>query len=195
MSEFIGYVVSSKKPTNLDGLLCHVTDESQADQSKPILIVGWQEAKSHEGYKSVIDRGLCKDKFWTFSKSESRSDFEKDMSKFVKYCYEKRLEEIRYFYVNVISVSITKLKKLVSIFKSEKRKNIYISNDMVYVPFKGDILGVSLSVLSYCGVKKDKVIEKIKSNVANKVIDGTKSYVVSISKRLGNKKYALPYFV
>jgi hypothetical protein len=78
----LGYIVTDRKLTNIDGFVEQVNDISLADPTKPILIVGWKKAKQDPRYESILDKQLDENVFWTFSKTESRSDFEDDLKNF-----------------------------------------------------------------------------------------------------------------
>jgi hypothetical protein len=56
------------------------------------------------------------------------------------------------------------------------------------------MLGLSLSILEYCGIPMVKVLDRIKSRGIN-IIEDNKKFIFKLSKQLGNKKYALPYFI
>jgi len=191
----LGYIVSDKKISKVDGFVGQVNDISLADPTKPILIVGWENAKKHVGYKSILEKELGNNVYWTFSRSESRSDFEKDLENFYDIIYNNILNKINYIYINIFKLKYNKIKKLYNIVFYSEVKNIYISNGMVYIPYCGDILGLSLDMLEYCGIAKDKVIKMLKSSSSNVVYEDDNKFVFKISKRLGNKKYALPYFI
>ena len=98
-------------------------------------------------------------------------------------------------YIDIFKLKYNKIKKLYSILFSRENKNIYISNGVVYIPYKGGVLGLSLVVLEYCGIKTEKVLQRIKSNPNNNVFEDDNKFVFKLTKRLGNKKYAVPYFI
>ena len=191
----LGYIVTDKKLTKIDGFVEQVSDITLADSTKPILVVGWKNAKKYSGYKSILDKSLGDNVYWTFSRSESRSDFEQDIEKFYNIIYNNILNKVNYIYIDICKLRYNKIKKLYNIIFSKDVKSIYISNNVVYIPFGGNILGLSLDVLEYCGINKDKVISKIKSNPNNIVFEDDNKAVFKIVKCLGNKKYALPYFI
>ena len=66
---------------------------------------------------------------------------------------------------------------------------------MVYVPYNGNILGLSLAIFEYCGIKPSKVLSRIAANRCNRIVDDNDKFVFKIRKQLGNKRYALPYFI
>jgi len=191
----LGYIVTDKKLKNIDGFVEQVSDIESADATKPILLVGWKNAKSNKYYTSILDKQLADNLYWTFSKSESRSDFEDDLEKFYNIIYNNILNNINYFYIDIFKLKYNKIKKLYNIIFSKEDKNIYISNNMIYIPYKGSILGVSLNVLEYCGIMREKILEKIKCNPNNNVFEDDNKFVFKLAKRLGNKKYAVPYFI
>jgi hypothetical protein len=191
----LGYIVTDRKMNDIEGFVEQVKDYTDADSTKPILIVGWDNAKLHRGYKSILEKELAPGVFWTFKKSESRSDFEQDLKNFYQYVYNVILDNIDYYYINILSLRYNKLKKLYSIFNSKERKNIYISDNLLYTLYDGKVLGVSLDVLEYCGVKRDKVLALLSSNPANKIYDNSHKWMIRLCKYLGNKKYAVPYFI
>ena len=191
----LGYIVTDRKLKDIDGFVEQVNDISLADSTKPILVVGWKNAKNCDGYTSILEKQLGENIYWTFSKSESRSDFEADLQTFYSIIYNNILNNINYNYIDIFKLKYNKLKKLYSILSSREDKNIYISNGVVYILHEGSVLGLSLTVLEYCGIKTEKVLQRIKSNPNNNVFEDDNKFVFKLTKRLGNKKYAVPYFI
>ena len=187
----LGYIVTERKIKNIDGFVAQVDDISLADATKPILIVGWKNAKKDPRYKTILDKQLDENVFWTFSKTESRADFEEDLKIFYNYIYGHILNNIIYNNINIFKLNYNKIKKLLNIIKN---KNIYLSNNLLYIPHEGGILGLSLSILEYCKIPSWKVIKKIKELGGN-IIEDNNKLIFKLSKQLGNKKYAIPYFV
>lgn len=190
----LGYIVTSKKMTNIEGFVEQVGNISEADSTKPILIVGWKNAKEFEGY-NILDRKLSDGVFWTFSKSENRYEFEKDLKKFYEYIIDSITKNIIYTYVDIYKLKYSRIKKLYNIYNSNIRKNIYISNSMIYTAYNGHVLGVSLPILEYCGIKREKVLERLKKNHFNNLHYDTSKESIKIGRFLGNKKYAMLYFI
>ena len=191
----LGYIITDRKMNDIEGFVEQVKDISEADSTKPILIVGWGNARLHSGYNSIINKELAPGVFWTFKKSESRSDFEQDLKNFYKYIFNNILNNINYYYINILNLRYNNIKKLYNIFNSKEKKNIYINNNLLYLMYEGKILGVSLDILEYCGVKRDKVLSLLSSNPDNKIYDDSSRWIAKIGKYLGNKKYAIPYFI
>jgi hypothetical protein len=191
----LGYIITDRKMNDIEAFVEQVKDISEADSTKPILIVGWDKAKTNSGYKSILEKELEPGVFWTFKKSESRSDFEQDLKNFYKYIFSNILDNISYYYINILNLRYNNIKKIYNIFNSKEKKNIYINNNLLYLMYEGKILGVSLDILEYCGVKRDKVLSLLSSNPGNKIYDDSSRWITKIGKYLGNKKYAIPYFI
>lgn len=187
----LGYIVTDRKLKNIDGFVEQVDDISLADPTKPILIIGWKNAKKDPRYSSILDKQLDENTFWTFSKTESRADFEEDLKVFYNYIYNNILNNIIYNNINIFKLNYNKIKKLLNIIKN---KNIYLSNNILYIPHEGGILGLSLSILEYCHIPREKVLDRIKKLNAN-IIEDSGKFIFKLSKQLGNKKYAIPYFI
>ena len=187
----LGYIVTDRKLKNIDGFVEQVDDISLTDPTKPILIIGWKNAKKDPRYSSILDKQLDENTFWTFSKTESRADFEEDLKVFYNYIYNNILNNIIYNNINIFKLKYNKIKKLLNIIKN---KNIYLSNNILYIPHEGGILGLSLSILEYCHIPREKVLDRIKKLNAN-IIEDSGKFIFKLSKQLGNKKYAIPYFI
>lgn len=187
----LGYIVTEKKIKGIDGFVEQVDDISLADSTKPILIVGWKTAKRDGRYSSILDKQIDDKVFWTFSKSESRADFEEDLKNFYIFIYNNILNNIIYNNINIFKLKYNKIKKLLNILKN---KSIYLSNNMLYIPHEGKVLGLSISILEYCGISREKILKKIKE-LNGKIIEDNNKFIFKLSKQLGNKKYAIPYFI
>lgn len=187
----LGYIVTDRKMKGIDGFVEQVNDIKLADATKPILIIGWKRAKQDSRYVSIIEKKLDEDVFWTFSKTENRVSFEEDLKSFYNYIYNKILNNIIYNNINIFKLKYNKIKKLYNIIKD---KTIYLSKDMLYIPYEGRILGLSLSLLEYVHIPKEKVLNRLR--VLNvKLIEDNNRLVFKLLKQLGNKKYAIPYFI
>ena len=190
--EKLGYIITDRKLKGVWDLLEQVDDISLTEPSKPSLLIGWKKASEMEGYTSIIEKKIGENLYWTFSKSESRAEFEKDLDLFTKKCITQATEYIKYYYVNVMRLTYSKAKKLLEIIDAEPKRTIYISGGMMYIPYDGDVLGISLYILSYCGVKVSKAKKRVSTH---NIVQDTDKEVMQLRKMLGNKRYALPLFV
>lgn len=190
----LGYIVTEKKLSGVYGFVKQVSDVSDADLTKPTLIVGWELAKQFDGY-NILDRRLGDNLFWTFSRTENRSTLESDLMKFYEFVKKKVVENCDYKFVSIFQLTLEKAKKLVSILNSSRKRNIYISNDIVYVKYGNTVVGVSLVELEYCKINPDKVLKKINGNTNLRVFTNNDWKIQKLERFLGNKKYAVLCFI
>lgn len=194
--KILGYIVTEHKMKGIESFVEQVNSIELADSTKPILLISWKNAKKHPKYANILDRKLDTNLFWTFSKSENRSDFERDLEKFYTYIFTNISNTVTYYYVNILKLRYTKIKKLYNIINSNIDKNIYINNRMVYIPFQSDkILGLSLQIMSYCGIKQSKILSRIFNNSHNKQVDSTDRNTIKLERKLEDKKYVIPFLI
>lgn len=194
--QILGYIVTEHKMKGIENFVEQVNSIELTDSTKPILLIGWKNAKKHPKYTNILDRKLDTNLFWTFSKSENRSDFENDLVKFYSYIFANISDNVTYYYVNILKLKYSKIKKLYNIINSDIEKNIYINNGMVYIPYASNkILGLSLQIMSYCNIKASKILTKIFENKHNHQIDSTNKEIVRLERKLGDKKYVMPFLI
>jgi hypothetical protein len=193
----LGYIVSDRDIKGLKSFVGNVRDISQTDPTKPILIIGYKNAQKHPNFKNILDKKLDNNVFWTFKKTESHSDYEVDIENFYKYTINNILKITKYYYINMLAIRYNKFKKLYNILLySKERKHIYFSSKMIYFSHNGNMFGISLSLLDYCGVSSDKIINRIKSNRNNIICYDNNNKVHNIVKEIGyNNRYAVPYLM
>ena len=193
----LGYIISDNVINEKNGFVGYVNDISEADPTKPILYIGYKNAKKVEGYKNILDKKIKDNIFWTFKKTESRSDYEIDLENFYKYIINNILDNINYYYINIIYIKYNKLKKLYNIlFNYREQKYIYISKNMIYFQYENNTYGISLSLLEYMGISTEKILQRIKSNKSNNIIYDKTEKVHKILKEVGyDNKYSIPYLM
>lgn len=192
----LGYVVSKRKIKNIVDFVGLVNDvENIEDPTKPFIIVGFEEAKNITPNFSILNKVLDVDVFWTFSKTEKRSDHERDLTSFYEYVLNKAICDIKYYYVNILTIKYNKIKSLLNIINSNDKKYIYISNDMIYIYYNNYILGISIKILKYINIDIKKVFRLLYKNKSN-IIYNTDSFLTQEMKKvITNKKYVIPYFI
>ncbi len=192
----LGYIVSDKKINNVKGFVEVVNDISLADTTKPVLLVGLENAKKNIKNFSILDKKVNDNLFWTFKKTEKRVDFENDINYFYNYIINNISRNIKYYYINILKLKYNKIKKLYNILFSSNKKYIYISNNMIYILYKENIiLGISLNLLEYIKIKKEKILDKLYSNKNNVICTDVSQCIKSIKNEIGNNRYVVPYFM
>ena len=191
----LGYIVTDKNIRGVKDFVGVVDDISLTDPTKPVLIVGLDLAKKYIKDFSILEKKVNDNLFWTFKKTEKRVDFENDINYFYKYIINNITRNIKYYYINILKLNYKSIKKLCNIVFSGEEKYIYISNNMIYLLHEGNILGISIQILEYVKIDVKKVFKKLYSAKNNIICTSASECVKGIKGELGNKKYAVPYFM
>ena len=189
----LGYILSDRKIRDIEPFVTQIKTLEEAKESLPILIVGWDAAKAHSGYKSVIERSLGNSIYWTFKKTESRVDFEADLKNFYNKIVSSFTETLKYEYVNPHYLTEERIKKMLEYVNSGVCRCIYLSNDMLYIPCKERVIGVSLRVCEYCKKDVEWMISEISKS--GKLVTDRNIEDKSVFKWFQNKKYAIALMV
>lgn len=193
----LGYIVSDRKLSNIKNFIKQVDDISKADLSKPTLIVGLDMAKAvkTEGF-SILQKKIDENLFWTFKKTERRTDYEKDIINFYNYIINYNLNNIKYYYINIINLKYNNLKKLINYIFSNQKKYIFISNNgMLYVLHDKIVLGLSLEIMRYIGINTCRILDRLRSNENNVICDDVSGCLKDIRIEVGNNRYIIPYLM
>ena len=202
--EKLGYIISDRKIRGIKGFVEVVDDISKipSGQTKPVLVVGYNKAKTYFGNDiSLLNRKISDNVFWTFLKTEKRVDFEDDMEKFYKFVIEYHINNLKYFYVNIITFNYNKLKRLLSLFYKGKVQYIYINDKMLYFLYYDDktdaamSMGISIQVLKYCGYDVEKIMNKLRSIRGINICNNASDCVKVIRDEIIGKEYSIPYFM
>ncbi|MBP5725407.1 MAG: hypothetical protein J6X18_17745 [Bacteroidales bacterium] len=167
------------------------------DPSLPTLIIGLQESKAILGKNfSIIERRPKERVWWTYKKVERNSEYESDIEDFYRHCLLTILGKIQYRYVNFPRYRYSKLKSFITYMRNHKKKVCFITRDrnfvFVYVPSDSIVLGLSLNLLEYCGIPKDKSLKRLKSNRYNTFMKDTAFIDSTIRSIIGNDTHYIP---
>lgn len=198
--EKLGYILTNRKVKNTRAYVGIVDKIESIDLRKPLLIVGLNNAKKYsKGNFSILEKHLYDDVYWTFEKNEKRDDYEKDINSFYKRIISHILINVKYYYIDILKLMYSKAKKLYQILVNGSENNeknyIYIINEMIYLLHDGNIFGISLKMLRYCGINVEKVMDKIKSNENNVICCEDTNYITKLKRDIGDKTYIIPYFL
>lgn len=192
----LGYIVSKRKIRNVVGFVKVVDSiESIDDKTKPTLVIGLEEAKKTTDNFSILEKKINDNLYWTFAKTERRTDYDRDLELFCGEVLKRSIDNIKYVYVNILNLGYQRLKKLILFLQSNVDKHIYICNDMVYVYSGQKVFGVSLRLLRYNKIVSNKVIKWLYKQNKNKLYFNDKCLSFKLRQVISNKKYATPYFL
>jgi hypothetical protein len=190
----LGYIVSKRKVNDCVEFVSVVDDITKVpNRDFPVLVVGMEEAKRLAGDFNILEKKLGENLFWTFGKTEKRTDYESDLTKFYRYVIGKEIDKLEYYYVNPFKLSLSKAKTLLNVLKNNSTKFIFVDRRMVYIYYDNYVMGVSTQVLEYMGINRQKVLALVKSSHNSKICYNDSFLNANFRKIINDKKYATAY--
>jgi hypothetical protein len=129
----------------------------------PTLITSYKWVKDNYSDYDIEDKQLGEKLYWTFSKTERRDIFNKDVEDFITIANLELIKNIDYVFVDFIQYHSNTLKKIIKKIYSLKTKIAFKYNQMIYI-YGGDLIfGIDLKLLDYMGFDIKWIENKIKS--------------------------------
>lgn len=170
-----------------------VKDINNADLTVPTLIIGWANVKEIYPDVNILEKQITSTVSWTYSNREKRQDYEPDLANFIRKSFERLSTDIPYTFYNVLTNTLTRNKDLLKYINSDTIKTIYVEEKNLYIYNGNMVLGVSLSDLEFCGIKKEKIINKLKRNKFNKLVFNDTFLGWKIKRAIGDNKKIIPF--
>lgn len=189
----LGRIITKSSHIKTFGFV-NVTNRVEIDSEQPTLIIGKALAKSICGDKvRVLNRQIDDNLFWTFGEMENRNIYESSIQEFND-MMKKRIEtSVKYRYFDLLTATFRQSVNFVKYLYGKEPKYFYISNDNIYMYSKNTIVGFSLNDIDYLGISKQKVIKRIKNNIANVVVENDNFMSYFEKKYFTNSKLLYPY--
>ena len=168
-------------------------DITGVDLTIPTLIIGWENVKSIYPNVDILNKKISETVSWTYNNREKRQEYEPDLSKFVKNSFDKLDTTVKYSFFNVLTSPLSRNKCLLKYINSNISKVIYITEKHAYIYDGKQVIGISLSDLEYCGIKKEKIINVIKRNYSNKIIYDNTFLNYKIKRNIGDNNKIIPF--
>lgn len=195
-TKYIGNVVVQNQKIKIDGCFNKCNSMMECIDGLPTIIIGLQEAKRYIPSFSILSKTYNDNMlWWTFSKTERRSDHDDDISKFYDFCINNIINNIKYYYINIIELTYTETKKLINYISNEKiKKYYYVENNSFLFLYdeknKNIIYGFSLSTAAFYGISKKKIMVKLETNKNNIKIKNFYSLPNEIRRKVDDE---IPY--
>ena len=196
----LGYIVSDSANTEDNRYIRYVKDTNNCKDNLPILVVGLEKAKEYainNGIKfDILNNTFSDGNMWTFKKTEKRDIYEECFDKFKEYVISSIIKRTLYYYINVGTLAYSQFKKLYNIILNNslnKEQNcILIDKDMLYcVIGENKVIGISFQITEYLNISKDKIIDKLKSNLRNKILYATSKKMLNLRKLFNGNEFAM----
>lgn len=191
----IGRIVTKNK--NIETLdFVDVTEHiGDIDNFTPTLIIGKKNAEKIYGKDKikVLDKKITHNISWTFDKCERRNEYERDLKLFNDSLIKTSRKNIKYEFFNIYIEPISRIKKLILFIKSNIIKYIYIFNNHIYLYYNNTVYGISLNDIEYLGIKKKKIINLLKTNNSNIIIENSDFLSKKMKSLIKEDKILVPY--
>lgn len=147
----------------------NVTEDLNAvDLSLPTLIVGWELTKSYFPEQNILNTKIDSKLFWTFSKREKRSQFERDFGDYVKFAMKNMGENVNYHFFNYIIAPQNKQESFINYLNKGGNYCYYNSRFLyIYNPNDKMTFGISLVDLHYVGIYPKDFIKTVSCDGKN----------------------------
>lgn len=194
--KILGSIISTRKiKISCDFVEVVKSLDDVSDPTKPILYVGLKTAKINNQNFSILNKRISENVYWTFGKNEKRDDYEKDIKNFFKIVLLHEIKQIKYYYLNLLKLSFSNIKRIVSFCLNTDIKYIFIDTKMIYIYYNNNIYGISLEILEWLNISIKKVIKKLKQNDNNRIFFNYFNNDSIIQNIINKKKYLTAYLI
>ena len=200
----IGNIIVSSPNSKVDDCYNKFLSLSNVDNNLPTMIIGLKNAKQNIENFSIFKQEYRNNMlWWTFSKTEKRSDYDKDMQKFYEVCINNIINNIKYHNININELTYSKIKKLIEYIINNYKKIYYIDNNkfiFIYdIEKTKSIYGISLNTCAFYGISKEKILKMIADNQNNVQIKNFYKIPNNVRRivndEIPNELFLLEYFV
>lgn len=191
---YLGRIITKSK--NFESLdFIEKTSSREIDNSVPTLIIGRAVAEEIYGKDKVkiLDKQIEPNVYWTFRKTERRVDYEEDVKSFYDRVKKFAFAKVEYSYFSIFVEDLERTKKFIKWLYEGGKKTIYISHNHIYIYFNGKVYGISLMDIEYIGKNKNDVIEKIKQNKNNAVVESKDFISPQFLQLIEDSNILVPY--
>ena len=197
-----GYIVSETKYNGLSiDIIRVVKNESECTLAVPKLIIGLSKAKEYAQSKGfefdILDHMFPDGNMWTFKKTEKREIYEENIIEFKNYIIKSISKNINYYYINIYNLKYKDIKRLYNIlFNNKFNRNInyiFIDKEMMYYCLENNnVIGISLGLMKYMGIDREKVISKITSGKNNSIVFSSNKKLWQLKDWFNGMEYIIP---
>ena len=163
---YIANIVSRTRTTFNDKLFNITDDITSINPKLPTLVVGWGFAKEiyQDGTISILNKKIDKLTTWTFSRHEKRTEYEKDSKYFLESLIDGINRGVKYEYINVLTLTYEKTKKLMKFLSNLDVSCIYVyMNSFIYIYSSSTkaVYGIDFNMIDYLNIDRKKIYKKL----------------------------------
>ena len=195
---FLGRIITGSKTITVPNFIEVTPDEKKYDSSVPTLVIGRKRSESVFGKENlkVLDKRVGDVSFWTFGKTERRTDYEKELNNFLDFVAKEEEKKIQYKFFSFVSQPFDASKKMIEfLYSSRKKKYVFRVKNQLYIYVDGTnvVYGINLEEIDYIGNSSETFLEKMKLNSRNVFIEDEDFNGVEEKKRFKRWQIMAPY--
>ena len=137
----------------------------------PTLHVGYTKFKKNNPDVSILKFKYNEATYWTFDKKEDRNGYVSGLSKFKCDIVKLFLNTVKYIFIDPFELTISDIKKIINEVNNKKIYTYFYNENMIYISVDNIILGIDLELISFIGLNRTKLVDKIKSLKNNVLIN------------------------
>jgi hypothetical protein len=195
---FLGRIITGSKSITVPNFIDVTPDEKKYDSSVPTLVIGRKRSENIFGKENlkVLDKRVGDVSFWTFGKTERRSDYEKELNNFLDFVAKEEEKKIQYKFFSFVSQPFDASKRMIEfLYSSKKKKYIFRVKNQLYIYVDGTnvVYGINLEEIDYIGNSSETFVEKMKLNIRNIFIEDEDFNGIEEKKRFKRWQIMAPY--
>lgn len=191
-------IIQDRTKLPYNKLINNCSTKEDIISSIPTIIVGYKYAKENIENFSILKKWYPEQNvFWTFGKTERRTEYNDDIIYFYNFCINLIKNNKKYKYFDILSEKFNSVKNLINLIRESKSVTIYNNGDkflFIHAYNSDVVIGISLDLCEYVGINKEKVLVKIKSMRNTKMINSILHFDKNIKKEIYKKEYLVPIF-
>lgn len=168
-----------------------VSDILDIDNNLPTLLIGYYQWK--ETYElDFIERKVNDSTFWTFTRVEERSLFNKDLYNFIVHCESHLMTSFTYYNIDPFLITKKSLKRILKLLSTNKTVYV-VDKNVLFLHSKTVTFGFNLGIGDVIGVNRNKIFNKLS---LNKITQLTPERINEITLEMGDIEFdiaQLPY--
>lgn len=163
------------------------------DDTLPTLIIGYDNAQEYIKDFNILKKDYPEQNlYWTFKKTERRDEHNEDLKKFCNKVLKEQAEKAKYEYIDILNMGYRRISNLIKYIDGTDHKRVLFIKGFVFIYSErySVVWGLSLKLCEFLGIRKMKIIDRIKRNRNNYIID-LKEVPADIKKNVGNNLHWL----
>ena len=167
--------ISSVKIKILGNKILRIVEDGIINHNIPTLIIGWDFVKKllPDVNKSILNKKINDNLFWTFSSEEDLQDFNEDIDEFIDKLYLDYVRDVNYVFIDPIFDEVKNSKELIKLIENRKFDTTYFIENFIYSYNKSsrEILGFDLNYLKFLNINEIAVSDFIESISEETIIE------------------------